>query len=112
MSDDAYHRNRFRPDPRRRLVWQTLVDAVFQKEIPANGTLLDLGAGYGDFVNAVTARRRLAVDCWPGMMQHLAPGVEGLVTTINRLEAVAGGSLDYGFSSNCCEHLPPRELAG
>jgi SAM-dependent methyltransferase len=112
MSDDAYHRNRFRADPRRRVVWQTLVDAVFQKEISAEAAVLDLGAGYGDFINSVKARRRLAVDCWAGMPAHLEEGVEGLVTTIDRLEKIADGSLDYVFSSNCFEHVPRNELLG
>ena len=65
---------------------------VFQKQIPADGVVLELGAGYGDFINAVKARRRLAVDQWPGMSAHLAPGVEGLVTRITQLDAVADGA--------------------
>jgi ubiquinone/menaquinone biosynthesis C-methylase UbiE len=110
MSDDAYHRDRFPPDPRRRVLWQTLVAARFQKEIPADAVVLDLGAGYGDFINSVKARRRLAVDRWPGMLACLEPGVEGLVTTINRLEAIPDASLDYVFSSNCFEHAPRSDL--
>jgi SAM-dependent methyltransferase len=110
MSDDSYHRNRFPPDPRRRVVWQTLVSSIFQKEIPPDAVVLDLGAGYGDFINSVKARRRLALDCWPGMLQHLEPGVEGLVTTINRLDSIAAYSLDYVFSSNCFEHVPQSDL--
>ena len=110
MADDIYHNTRFTPDPRRRALWRTLVDCVFQKQIPADGVVLELGAGYGDFINAVKARRRLAVDQWPGMSAHLAPGVEGLVTRITQLDAVADGSVDYVFSSNCFEHVPQPEL--
>ncbi len=62
MTDDFYHSTRFTPDPRRRVLWQTLVDCVFQKQIPPDGVVLELGAGYGDFINSVRARRRLAVD--------------------------------------------------
>ena len=110
MSNDVYHSTRFTPDPRRRVLWQTLVDCEFQKQIPPDGTVLELGAGYGDFINAVKARRRLAVDVWPGMLQHLDSGVEGLVTSITQLDGVADNSVDYVFSSNCFEHVSQTDL--
>lgn len=110
MNPDEYHNTRFTPDPRRRLLWQTLVDTVFQKQIPPDAVVLELGAGYGEFINAVKARRRLAVDQWPGMLAHLAPGVEGLTTRIHQLDAVADNSVDYVFSSNCFEHVSQAEL--
>jgi SAM-dependent methyltransferase len=72
--------------------------------------VLELGAGYGEFINAIRARRRLAVDQWPGMLQHLAPGVEGLVTRISQLDGVADDSVDYVFSSNCFEHVSQTDL--
>ncbi len=110
MNEGAYHSTRFAHDPRRRLLWQTLVASVFQKEIPPDGVVLELGAGYGEFINAVKARRRIAVDRWPGMAQHLAPGVEPLITEITQLGGVADNSVDYVFSSNCFEHVPQTEL--
>jgi SAM-dependent methyltransferase len=110
MTDNIYHTTRFTPDPRRRVLWQTLVDCVFQRQIPPGGVVLELGAGYGEFINAVKARRKLAVDQWPGMLAHLDVGVEGLVTRITQLEGVADGSVDYVFSSNCFEHVSQSEL--
>jgi len=110
MTDEAYHLVRFPPDPRRRVLWQTLVACVFQKQIAAEAVVLDLGAGYGDFINAVKARRRIAVDQWAGMLSHLAPGVEGLISRISQLEGIADDSIDYVFSSNCFEHVPRSEF--
>ena len=110
MADDTYHNTRFTADPRRRVLWRTLVDCVFQKQIPPDGTVLELGAGYGDFINCVKARRRIAVDRWAGMTAHLDPGVEGLVTSVSQLDGVADNSVDYVFSSNCFEHLTREEL--
>jgi ubiquinone/menaquinone biosynthesis C-methylase UbiE len=110
VTDDACHPIRFPPDPRRRVLWQTLLACEFQKQIPPDGVVLELGAGYGHFINQVKSRRRLAVDVWAGMLQHLDSGVEGLVTDIARLEDVADGSLDYVFSSNCFEHVSQQKL--
>jgi ubiquinone/menaquinone biosynthesis C-methylase UbiE len=110
MADDAYHNTRFTADPRRRVLWRTLVDCVFQKQIPPDATVLELGAGYGDFINSVKAKRRLAVDCWAGMTAHLEPDVEGLVTSVTQLDVIADNSVDYVFSSNCFEHITQKEL--
>ena len=110
MVDDTYHNTRFQADPRRRVLWQTLVAGVFQKQIPMDGVVLELGAGYGEFINSIKARRRIAVDQWSGVLQHLEAGVEGLVTRINQLEGVADNSVDFVFASNCFEHVPQAEL--
>jgi ubiquinone/menaquinone biosynthesis C-methylase UbiE len=110
MSDDIYHSTRFTPDPRRRVLWQTLVACEFQKQIPPDATVLELGAGYGEFINSVKARRRIAVDVWPGMLSHLDSSVEGLVTSITQLDGVADNSVDYVFSSNCFEHVSQADL--
>ena len=110
MTNDLYHNTRFTPDPRRRVLWQALVAGEFQKQIPPDAVVLELGAGYGEFINAVTARRRLAVDQWPGMLAPLDAGVEGFVTPITQLDAVPDGLVDYDFSSNCFEHVSQAEL--
>ncbi len=110
MTDNTYHESRFTPDPRRRVLWQTLVACVFQKQIPPDAVVLDLGCGYGDFINSVKARRRIAVDTWAGMPAYLEPGVEGLVTSITQLDAVTDNSVDYVFSSNCFEHVTQADL--
>jgi ubiquinone/menaquinone biosynthesis C-methylase UbiE len=108
--DEAYHSTRFQPDARRRVLWQTLVDCVFQKQIPQDAVVLELGSGYGEFINSVKARRRFAVDQWPGMVQHLEKGVEGIVTEVTQLEAIPDSSVDYVFSSNCFEHVTQKDL--
>lgn len=111
MIDDSYHSKRHVPDKRRQVLWESLVAFEFQKHIPTDGVVLELGAGYGHFINAVKARRRIAVDIWPGMMAHLARGVEGMVTDIAQLDALADNSIDYVFSSNCFEHVTQQKLA-
>jgi hypothetical protein len=68
--------------------------------------VLDLGAGNGDFINSVTARRRIAVDTWPGLADHVAAGVEAHVTPVTDLAAIEIDSVDFAFASNLFEHLP------
>lgn len=110
MANDTYHNTRFTADPRRQVLWQVLVDRVFQKQIPPDATVLELGAGYGDFINSVKAGHRIAVDCWPEMIAHLEPGITGLITSVTQLDGVVDNSVDYVFSSNCFEHISQKDL--
>jgi ubiquinone/menaquinone biosynthesis C-methylase UbiE len=101
----GYHETRLALDPRRARVWRALWRYFFSKRIGADDTVLDLGAGYGDFINAVVARRRIAVDTWPGLADHVAAGVEALIGSADQLDGLREGSVDYAFASNLFEHL-------
>lgn len=105
MSGD-YHGSRLAEDQRRGAVWRALWHYFFRHRIGPDDTVLDLGAGYGDFINNVTARRRIAVDLWPCLAEHVAPGVEAHIGPVAELDAIADGSVDYAFASNLVEHLP------
>ncbi|CAN5161894.1 hypothetical protein BH11PSE5_BH11PSE5_25760 [soil metagenome] len=107
----GYHATRLAEDARRSTVWRTLWQHHFRHRIAPSDCVLDLGAGYGDFINNVTAARRIAVDLWPDMTQHLDPGVEALVGSADALDSIADGTVDYAFSSNLFEHLTQESVA-
>ena len=68
--------NRFAPmQEYRRRVWQVLVANFFQQFVPEAGTVLDLGCGYGEFINAVKAKAKFGMDLNPNSGQHLATEV-------------------------------------
>lgn len=105
MSGD-YHGSRLELDTRRGGVWAALWRYFFRRRIAADACVLDLGAGYGDFINNVVARRRIAVDMWPGLADQVAKGVEAIVGPVSDLSAIADGAVDFAFASNLFEHLP------
>jgi hypothetical protein len=108
---EGYHETRLAFDARRNGIWNALWRYYFSKRIAAHHTVLDLGAGYGDFINNVVARRRIAVDQWPGLADHVTDGVEAIVAPVTDLSAVASQSVDYAFASNLVEHLPQAVFA-
>ena len=108
---DGYHASRFAADPRRDVLWRTLWTHVFSRRIATQDCVLDLGSGYGSFINQVVARRRIAVDSWPGFTGHLAPGVEGVVGDVTQLGFLDDGAVDFAFASNLVEHLPQAAFA-
>jgi len=107
----GYHESRLPPDSRRDVLWRTLCAAHFSSRVPADGCVLDLGSGYGQFINNVTARRRVAIDSWPGFASHLSPGVEAIVGDVTDLSPIADGAVDYAFASNLFEHLSKPDFA-
>jgi len=107
----TYHETRFGFDSRRELLWSTLCKSYFQKLIPVDGCVLEIGAGYGHFINNIRCRQRIALDSWPGMQDYLAPGVQGIVSSATDLIQVPPGSVDFAFASNLFEHLTQPDLA-
>jgi SAM-dependent methyltransferase len=113
---ERLYRGRF-SDPERRAkarLWGVLHDHFFARYIGAGDTVLDLGAGYCDFVNHVRARRRVAVDLNPETARSAAPGVEVVEAPFERVgDVVAAGSVDLVFASNVLEHVRgPDALLG
>ena len=92
----AYHDSRLAFDPKRQVVWDALWRYYFRRLVPADGCVLDLGCGYGDFINAVEARRRIALDLWDGFPAHLKPGIESVVAPVTDLSKIEDASVDSG----------------
>jgi SAM-dependent methyltransferase len=110
MSPEAgYFETRFEADPRREVLWRCLNDYFFSRYIRPEHCVLELGCGYGHFLNNVRARRRIGVDRWPEFPKHLRPGVEGRVGDVTDLAFLADGSVDFALASNLLEHLSPED---
>jgi SAM-dependent methyltransferase len=105
-TSSAYCRTRFAPDPRRETLWQTLVQYHFSKLIQPTHCVLELGAGYGHFINNVTAARKLALDIWADFPHCLSSGIEAHVGPVDDLGWVPDNSVDFVFASNLFEHVP------
>ena len=106
----SYHESRLTPDAKRDIVWQALWRFYFKRIVPADGCVLDLGAGYGSFINQVVAKRRIALDVWPDFARHLAPGVEAVAGLVTDLDFLTDGSVDFAFASNLFEHIPQQDF--
>jgi SAM-dependent methyltransferase len=74
-------------------------------------TVLDLGCGYGSFINQVVARRRIALDSWPDFPRFLAPGIEAVVGSVTELGFLPDRGVDFAFASNLFEHIPQSSFA-
>lgn len=91
----------------RNQVWKVLV-SYFGQWYPSAGTVLDLGAGYCEFINNAIARVKYAMDLNPDVRQRAAQGVTVLQQDCSTAWPLPDGELDAVFTSNFLEHLPSK----
>src|SRR5262249_59812603 len=70
--------------------------------------VVEIGAGYCEFINHIVCRRKLALDASEETRVWAAPDVEVLLGRSRDLSALPDGSVDVAFASNFFEHLPDR----
>lgn len=97
-----YHETRLAPHPGRAVVWRHIASYLADRWPELHGRVAEIGAGYCDFINQISARERFASDLWSGFTAHAAPGVTAMVQDAT---ASLPSSLDAVFASNLLEHL-------
>ena len=103
----SYHAAHLIEDSSRTIVWQVIADHL-SPWIPAHADVLEIGAGYCHWINHVRAARRVAVDIWPELPAHAAPGVETVVLDVSRdLPSLGRAQFDVVLASNLLEHFTP-----
>ncbi len=96
----------------RRKIWRILIDDFFSALIPPAGEVLDLGCGYGEFINGIHAARKFAMDLNPDAARHLDRDIDFLCQDCSQPWPVKAASLDAVFTSNFFEHLPDKPTLG
>ena len=92
----------------RNYVWRILVEDFFGEWIPENGSVLDLGCGYCEFIGNVSAREKFGMDLNPSVREILPAGVTLLEQDCSSIWPLEDESLDVVFTSNFFEHLPSK----
>lgn len=93
----------------RNKVWRVLTKYFFQRYVPESGSVLDLGCGYGEFINNICAEEKYALDLNPDAKKFLAENVSLHLQLADEPWKLSDGSLDVVFTSNFFEHLRTKE---
>lgn len=105
------YRQRFDSEDRRAKdkVWAVIVADYLQRWVEADDTVLDVGSGFGEFLNHVKCRRRIGIDLNPDSESCLDPSIEFYQGDVCDLSFIEDDSVDVVFTSNLLEHLPSKE---
>ena len=86
-------------------LWRVLCKDFFQRWVPADARLVDLGAGFCEFVNHIRAREKWAVDTDPELTLRAGPDVRVHCGPADDLGWLDGASVNVVFASNVFEHF-------
>ncbi len=71
--------------------------------------MLDLGCGWGEFINQIAARKKYGMDLNPASPGKLAANVTSIQQDCSQPWPLPANDLDVVFTSNFFEHLPNKE---
>lgn len=110
FSPDEIYGLRFRGTKQfRSAMWDVLCRDFFQKYVQPNSCVVEIAAGYCEFINHIKAARRIAIDINPDTRNHAGEGVEVLV--VSAMELHVGDEIaDVVFVSNFFEHISKPDM--
>src|SRR3954469_16202373 len=107
----ALYRHRFADrEAARDALWGALCGDFFQRYVPRSATVLDVAAGYCEFINNIRAGHKYAIDLNPDVVERARPGVHALIGPSTDMAPVESNTIDVAFVSNLFEHLTRPEI--
>ncbi|MEX2007370.1 MAG: class I SAM-dependent methyltransferase [Candidatus Levyibacteriota bacterium] len=94
---------------KRNKIWETLCKVYFQKFIKKSDVVMDLGAGYCEFINNIDCFKKYAVDINPDTKKYAKAGVTVIQKDASSLPDNLKNSVDVVFMSNFLEHLNSKD---
>lgn len=93
----------------RQQMWDVLCRDFFQAWVPAGATVVEIGAGYCEFINHIGAARKFAVDLNPDTPQHANDDVTVITSSTCAID-LPSAMADVVFASNFLEHLTREDI--
>lgn len=94
---------------RKNEIWRVLCNSFFQKFIAYNHIVLDVGAGYCEFINNIRCSVKYAADPNPDTAKYASPEVKVFTAFSTDLIFLANNSVDVVFISNLLEHMKSKD---
>jgi SAM-dependent methyltransferase len=116
QSEDYYlkrlYNARFSPEERtgKEKIWKLLCHEYFVKWVKPTDTVMDLAAGYCEFINNIRCGKKIALDINPDTAKFKNDDVELIINDCTTMVDVADDSVDVIFTSSFFEHLPSKDV--
>lgn len=106
----SIYADRFDKDAKKReVMWKVLCESYFQKFIKPSDTVLDLAAGYCEFINNINCKQKIAVDLNATTKKKANKDVAVYQALSVQLPKSLSGKVDVIFTSNFFEHLDNKD---
>jgi SAM-dependent methyltransferase len=92
---------------RKNAVWQALCTTFFQRYIARDASVIDVGAGFCEFINNIACGQKYAFDVNAKTAGFANPDVHVIVEP--SLSMLEEGRFDVVFMSNFLEHMKSKE---
>lgn len=89
----------------KRKAWEILTRNFFQKYVKKSDTVLDVGAGYCEFINNIEAKQKIALDINKDVKKFAAKDVRVVINDCNNMKDIKSDSINVVFISNLLEHM-------
>jgi len=110
MNLENLYKIRFKENDAKNGIWKVLCKNFFQKFIDEQSTVVDISAGYCEFINNIKAKKKIAFDLNPETKNTADKDVEVFTESCEKItEFVDKNSVDVVFVSNFFEHLDRKE---
>ncbi|MDI6810225.1 MAG: class I SAM-dependent methyltransferase [archaeon] len=105
------YRRRFGKDVEfRKRMYQVLCADFFQKYIPDDAIVLEIGAGYCEFINNIKAKKKIALDLNPDIKKFAGDDVEAVISSSTDMKQIKNEYVDVAFANNFFEHLSREDI--
>lgn len=106
-----YYLNRFnrKEIERKNKIWKILCQCYFDKLISDSNTVMDIGAGYCEFINNIKCAKKIAIDINPETKKYAQKKVKVYNYNATLIQKNFLNKVDIVFVSNFFEHLNSKE---
>src|SRR4030095_12408480 len=108
--EKAYERRFSGDESFRKQMYQVLCRDFFQRYVPADSTVLDVAAGYCEFINNISAKKNIALDLNPAVAARADKDVAFVNAPSTEMKGIKDGSVDVAFVSNFFEHISKEDI--
>jgi len=111
MKVEKLYKQRFNESElqRKNAIWKILCKYFFQKYISKNSSVLDISAGYCEFINNIQCSKKYAVDLNKDSAVFASSDVKFFISPSTDLSCIEDNSINIVFMSNFLEHLKTKE---
>ncbi len=110
MIEEIYKQRFSSEKTSRNKIYEILCSSYFQQYVPHDSTVLEIAAGYCEFINHISAKNKIAVDINPDAKQYAAANVNFYLSSSTNLHWLKNVSVDVIYVSNFFEHITKEDI--